>query len=355
MGSHRRSVGALAQPLVRRRLRPDPSALVEALTRFDERVLGEELLVLVRDSAAASPGGWKDPARVADMCTLVTALYAARRLQRQQYVYFAAMPVSSLVDERALTGAYDVDLEPITAQMRLIEEAEGLNVNAGEFWPVGKGPKEYERLNALYEGILDMKYIEALDEFRLSDLAKLKSDDPREFDRLMERGRRSIFDRDERAALRDLVVRCEIEAHRAASAGAFLSAVISLGSGVEGLLTLRCLRAPRRAESLARSLPRADRPRQPGDPATWTFDQLIKVCLAARWLPPVEGSVGIYSPLGLADLLRTMRNNVHPGRQARDRPWVEVDEREYEDADAIYRIVLCALGISRKAQSRAGG
>ncbi len=171
--------------------------------------------------------------------------------------------------------------------------------------------------------------------------------------RLRERGRRSYYDQDEQAALRDLVVRCEVEARRSASVGAYSSAVISLGSGVEGLLILRCLRSPKKAERLARTLTRSERPKKPDDPPTWNFDVLIKVSLAAKWLPPVEGSFGIYSPAGLADLLRGMRNNVHPGRQARERPWVEVDERDYDDAHAIYTIVLATLRISRTRPSPA--
>ncbi len=325
---------------------------MEALSRFDERVLGDEVIGLLRERGRDYPETWKDPVRVARLTTLVKALYAARKLHHQEYVYFATMPVDSLVNDRVMKGSYERELGPINDQIRSLTEAHGLDTDAGEYWPLGEGPDEYRRLSERYDEVLDAKLLDTLQEFGLDDLVVLKKENPKEFNRLMERGRRSVFDRDEQAALRDLVVRCEMEAQKAASVGAYSSAVISLGSGVEGLLILRCLRSPHKAQRLASELPRSNRPRQPYDPMTWNFDQLIKVSLAAGWLPPVDGSFGTYSPPRLADLLRNMRNNVHPGRQARERPWVEVDERDYQDAHSIYVIILSALRIARAAASR---
>lgn len=343
------------RPLVRRFERPDPSSLVEALTRFDERVIGQDQLACLREELAASSGTWRDPTHVARITTLVRALYAARKIHRQQYVYLAARPIDSLVHARVMDGSYNRELDPINAHIRSLEMEHGLDREAGEYWAVGTGPSEYRRLSDLYDEVLDEKFIEALREFELDDVAALRRDEPEEFYRLVERGRRSFFENDLAAALRDLVVRCEGEAKRAASVGAYLSAVVSLGSGAEGLLILRCLQSPQKAERVASKLPRRSRPKKPREPITWHFDQLIEVCLAAGWLPPVDGSFGTYSPPGLADLLRMMRNNVHPGRQARERPWVEVDKRDYEDALAIYTIVLSALRIFRTGRQATSG
>lgn len=343
------------QPLVRRFERPDPSSLVDALTRFDERVIGEDQLACLREELAASSGTWRDPTHVTRVTTLVKALYAARKIHRQQYVYLAARPIDSLVHARVMDGSYNHELDPINAHIRSLQIEHGLDREAGEYWPVGTGPSEYRQLSDLYDKVLGEKFIEALREFELHDLAALKKHEPKEFDRLVERGRRSFFEDDSAAALRDLVVRCEHEARRAASAGAYLSAVVSLASGVEGLLILRCLRSPQKAQRVASKLPRHSRPKKPAEPLTWHFDQLTKVCLTAGWLPPVDGSLGTYSPPGLADVLRMMRNNVHPGRQALERPWVEVDKRDYEDALAIYTIVLSALRILRKGRQATSG
>ncbi len=44
-----------------------------------------------------------------------------------------------------------------------------------------------------------------------------------------------------------------------------------------------------------------------------------------------------------------MRNYVHPGRHAQDRPWSETCERDYKDAKAIYVILLSKIiGTDRK-------
>jgi hypothetical protein len=142
----------------------------------------------------------------------------------------------------------------------------------------------------------------------------------------------------------DVVIRCEYDATRAASAKAYLAAVTSLGAGLEALLLLRCLGSPHKARKIAEGLARGRRRRFPIDLTKWTFNQLIDVCLGAGWLPPVESELATYSPADLANILRLMRNYVHPGRQVRERPWVEVDERDYKDADAIYLILLSAFG-----------
>ena len=81
-----------------------------------------------------------------------------------------------------------------------------------------------------------------------------------------------------------------------------------------------------------------------------TFETLIEVCLEAGWLPPVETSVARYDTAGLAHLLRLMRNHVHPGRHAREKPWSETDEREYQDADAIYVVLPSTLGKVRRSK-----
>ena len=150
-------------------------------------------------------------------------------------------------------------------------------------------------------------------------------------------------------ALRDIVLRYEDDARRAASAKAFSAAVTLLGAGVEGLLVLRCLRSRKKAARVSQNLSRRLRPRKGDDPMTWKFESLIEVCLRAGWLPPIETASLHLDSAGLAHLLRLMRNHVHPGKRAREKPWVETDDREYDDAEAIYQILLSTLGaVSRK-------
>jgi hypothetical protein len=144
-------------------------------------------------------------------------------------------------------------------------------------------------------------------------------------------------------ALGDHVIAYEREARRAAAAKAFSAAITSLGAGLEGLLLLRCLRSKDDAIRIASSLSKDSRPRNLGDPTTWNFEALIETCLAAGWLPPLTTPLAQINSGSLAHALRLMRNYVHPGRQVRERPWLQAGEEEYVDAEAIYTALLSVI------------
>jgi len=342
-------------PLVRRAQgTADQEAIIGALTRLDERALGQALLKQVRYvllNAGSDKEGtpWKDPAKALKSVLVAKALYFSRQISNQEYVFFAASPVETIHDSRWTDGKYDFELNDIKKRMKEIEEK--YEIGPDEYLPLNAAPKEFVGLNKQYGDILDEKFTEVLREFGLDDLADLNKKNPREFARLRERGRRTVTHRDEHElAIRDVVIRYEHDARRAASVQAFSAAVTSLGAGVEGLLLLRCLRSRQKASRIANELPKRLRPRKLDDPTTWTFEALIETCLNAGWLPPIETSLAKYNSAGLAHVLRLMRNHVHPGRHARDRPWVETDEREYQDAEAIYVILLSALGKVSRAK-----
>jgi len=339
----------LLKPLARRRQRAaDRKALIEALQRLDHRVLGESLLPQVREiiddlQKNRSKGSRQDCDETVKSVTIARALYVSRRISTQEYVMHAVSPIERIHDNRWTDGHYDADLDPIRKEMDEVRKGYGLT--AEEDWEVGSAPEEYERLDNQYKSVLDRHFVGALREFDLEDLADLFETSPGEFQRLRERGRRSIFHKDELvAALRDVVVRYEEDARKAASAKAYSAAVTLLGAGVEGLLLLRCLRSKDKASKAAQKLPRRRRPRSLEDPTQWTFDNLIEVCSEAGWLPSISTEVADYNSAGLAHVLRLMRNHVHPGKCARERPWIEKDERDYKDAEAIYLILLSRLG-----------
>jgi hypothetical protein len=289
-----------------------------------------------RDRRADS---WKDQASARRSAALAQALYAARRISRQEYVIFATYPVEGVHEARLMDGQYDDDVRKIAKEMAALEEKYGLGPS--EFWPIGQAPKAYQRLSSQYDSAVDKRFVITLREFGLSDLADLRETNPDEFDRLRERGRRSVFHRDEVIpVLRDIVVQYETDARRAASARAYSAAVTLLGAGLEGLLLLRCLRSKRTALLVAGSLPKRLRPRSPDDPTTWSFETLIETCHTAGWLPPVSTSVAQYNAASLAHILRGLRNFVHPARRARERPWSEADEDDYRDAEAIYVVLM---------------
>ena len=323
-------------------------ALIKSLHRLDDRALGEDILTQLREIKSAVAGvrgasSLKDPAFAAKVLALIHALYTSRRFSTQEYVYYAAYAVEMVHDGRWIAGAYGGELDPLSEAMDRIRRAHGLKQD--EFWPISKGPEEHVALSKRYETILDGKLAECFIDLDLHDLAKLRKSDLAEFNRLYERGRRTAFHSEELVpAIRDLVIRNEEDARRAASVKAYSAAVISLGAGIEGLLLLRCLRSKKKASHVARKLPKRLRPQRPDDPTTWRFETLIQTCFEASWLRPIETRLGRYDTAGLAHILREMRNYVHPGRQAKERPWLETELRDYEDAKAIYVVLLSTLG-----------
>jgi hypothetical protein len=334
----------LLKPLARRRkFAHDREGILRALERLDGRVIGQETLQEVREALSAArldrkADSWKDPARARRFIALARALRASRRISRQEYVFYASSPVNWVHEGRWMDGYYDDDLREIQEGLKAVEREYGLA--EGEYWPRGQGPKAYQRLNQQYSSVLDGRFVKALRELGLDDLADLRERAPDEFDSLLERGRRAAHHPgDTIPALRDMVVRYEADASRAASARAYSAAVTLLGAGLEGLLLIRCLRPRRKAQAVARSLPRRMRPQVLDEPTRWRFETLIETCHKAGWFPRVSTPVAEYRGAGLAHLLQEMRNFVHPGRRVRERPWSEADEEDYRDAEAIYTIL----------------
>jgi len=337
----------LLKPLNRRRRHfANHKALVAALERLDQRALGESLLPEVRELISKEQDErrarrWKDSESVQKSVAVAKALYHARRISSEEYVFYADLPIEEIHMARSSEGYY-ADARPVLDAIRRIESEHGLPDD--EYWLVGQGPPEYERLQEQHSALLEEKYAETLREFGLDDLADLRERNPEEYARRRERGRRASFHKEEYSlAVQDVVVRYEEDARRAAAAGAYSAAVTALGAGIEGLLLLRCLRSKKKASECAQRLTKRLRPRYPGDLSTWSFETLIEVCLAARWLPPVRTALAQYDTARLAHLLRLTRNHVHPARRAKERPWSETDERDFKDAEAIYLVLLARL------------
>jgi hypothetical protein len=322
-------------------------AIVKALDRLDQRASGEillpDVLKLMRNPAdSKGVGSWKDPTSARRSIQLTKALFLARRISRQEYLFYALSSVEGIHRARILDGAYERDIAPISAAISAIEKEHGLN--RGQYWPMGSGPAEYQALNRQYDGVLDDLFNVALAEFDLPELAEFRRKDPKECDRLRERGRRTVYHKDElKEVLQDVVQRYERDARRAAAANAYSAAITLLGAGLEGLLLLRCIKSKRKAQHFAASLPSRVRPRKIDDLANWRFETLIDTCLAAGWLPTLTTEVAQYSPAGMAHLLRRMRNFVHPAKQALERPWIEAEEADWKDAEAIYVALITTV------------
>jgi len=345
---------AVLKPLVRRRANvADQEALISAFERIDQLAIGGDLLrqlheVLNDFHQDKSSKSYGNPDSARKSVALAHALYLSRRISKQEYVFFAVYPVENVFDRRMADGKFENELGPINKAIEKIRKDYGLK--SDEYWKVGDGPEKYKQLNKKWEAISEKLFLNTLKEFGLNDLTELNEKDPEEFNRLRERGRRAVAHKDEMSlAIRDIVVRYEEDARRAAEAKAYSAAIISLGASLEGLLLLRCFRSQHKAIRTAKKLPRSKRPRYPEYLTTFTFDNLIQVCLKAGWLPTVSTTYAHYNSAGLANILRELRNYVHPARHAKEKPWSEICERDYNDAYAIYIIMLSKVaGIGRR-------
>jgi hypothetical protein len=309
----------LLKPLDRRKaLIADQKAIVRALEQLDDRTLGStvfpDIFKAFKDACQSGvQEHWKDPAFAMKQVVFAEAFYKSRRISRSQYVYFASSPVERINEERLFDGRFDDELHEIKQKFEAIDKESGLLPD--QYWTKGQAPEEFRsRYNALhgqYDAVIEQHFTVALREFGVADLADLRERSPDEFDRLCERGRRSVHHEGEViSALKDIVVRHEEEASRAASATAYAAGVILLGAALEGLLLIRCFRSKRKAIRTASALPKEQRPKHPDDPTNWTLKNLIDTCLLAEWLPRISTEYATYDPAALADLLRNMRNLV---------------------------------------------
>jgi hypothetical protein len=332
----------LLKPLETREPSPASKALIaSAWARLAQSATAADLLPIAKEvlSRAKKSDGKFDttnPDVVRGFVDLATVMVHARLISFQEYAFYVSSTVSPIHEDRVFRYVYPEFIE-IEARIDAVERSHGLSPD--ESWHKGEGPAEFQALSAEYGAADERRYVEALYEFGADDLAKLYAEDRIEYTRRRERGRRHVFHRDDsREAITDAVKRYEAEARRSAQVGAYTGAIILLGAAVEGLLLLRCLRSQKKAHAVASSLPKKARPSN-DDLLRWNLDNLIEVCLAAGWLPLVDtGSLEI-RPDKLAHLLRVMRNGVHVGRVAKERPWIATEREDYEQAEAIYTTV----------------
>ncbi len=225
----------LLKPLRKRKsLAADRKAIAKALDRLDDRILGTAVLRNISKAAkvARDNGGadsWKDPEVIRTQIKLSIALYESRRVSYPLYVYFVVAPVESINEQRWFDGRFNDELDEIKRKIEEIEMEGGLRPN--QFWRRKDVPERfrarYDLLQKRYDAVLERHFLKALREFGQDEIANLRERNPKEFDRLRERGRRAVHHTDELyAALKDIVVRTEEEAARAASVRAYSAAIV---------------------------------------------------------------------------------------------------------------------------------
>ena len=225
-------------------------------------------------------------------------------------------------DRRWMDGLYKADLAGIAARMDAIRHREGLNDD--EFWSIGQGPGDWQELEDQYSQIVDTKFEDALREYGLDDIANLYRMDRESYDARREEGRRlAIEDVPELERVSALQSQFEAEAEICAEGGAYHAAAIMIGSAIEAALLFACLN--RRDSALNARNRLHERPKS-ADPTRWHLRELVMVAHEAGWLPDFEVPDGTLSSRSLLDMIRDLRNLVHPGRHLSDRRIAEVKD-----------------------------
>lgn len=271
---------------------------------------------------------------------LAQTMLVAGKITASESLLFSTFAVEALHTKRWLDHAYP-EIEQLSAAINEIERAEGLAPD--QYWLKDDGPEEHQRLNEAYSEALDERFAETLIEFGLTDLADLWREDRAEYDRRREIGRRAAFEEaDHRTAVSASIAVYEGEALKSAGAGAFYAASVMLGAAAEARLLEALLARPDEAQTALSRLSRAQKPRN-ADPLHWSLEHMIAVADTAGWLGVVEDAeVGAnVGPWLLA--VRDLRNLLHPGRHARDKPHAIIGSEEYVDAKFAYAALCIAL------------
>ena len=243
--------------------------------------------------------------------------------------------IERLCDWRWFDGLYS-ELEDISTRIDAIQRREGLDDN--EYWHIGQGPEDWQELNRQYSQVLDAKFEEALREFGLDNIADLYGMDRISYDAHREQGRRLVFEGiPELERLSTVKNQFEGEAVICARGGAYHAAVVMIGAAMEATLLLACMSRREEALNARDRLPVDKRPDR-ANPRRWTLHELVFVADEAGWLPDFDVPDGTLHSPPLFDMMRKLRNLVHPNCHLSDSRIANV-ENEYASAQAAYTLL----------------
>jgi len=270
------------------------------------------------------------------------ARYAAGQMSEHEHLFHRCYAIENLVHEaRWMNHRYDEDLRPISEEMRKIEEEWGLGPD--EYWPIGDAPEAYQALSRQYDRVLEAKLEEAFIEFGAADLQRLYSAEREKFDQLVELGRKSVFLREERTRLQELVAVYERDAARSEGGEAYLAASIMLASAIEGRLLVACLTDQDKVRSALSRMGLTNSKLKSKNPVGWKLETLIDVCAECGWIPDVKTEQFIFSGKGIAHLLRAIRNQVHPHVQIKKRTGLGLGREQFKDVKAAHQFLSSTL------------
>jgi hypothetical protein len=188
----------------------DPAAMLNHLFAIPQKVIdaaiaeGELDPVRVINQTYANHlemKGEKNPALVAEyhhkQMVRARVIRHWDRLPEEARIYMAGM-IANVIAEDAVMLAHDKDtLSALNQQIREIEKREGLE--EGEYWPIGEGPEDYQRLNreatALYDKVHDTVFTTVLRRYQLDDLADMYEETREEYERIFDSGRVFVIEK----------------------------------------------------------------------------------------------------------------------------------------------------------------
>lgn len=124
------------------------------------------------------------------------------------------------------------------------------------------------------------------------------------------------------------------EVRRCAKVRAYHAACILLGAQLEGMLLAICDMYPKEVRKWFRQQPPKQRPQNAID--QWRLDSLSRVARDLGWLPTRSSSRAPRKAGDWIDLLRELRNLVHPGKHLRDYPKIRIGKLHLSDAEVVF-------------------
>lgn len=267
--------------------------------------------------------------------------FESRRISYEQFVFYSFWPLEMYHESLWTHGEYSEDLKEISKKIESIERREGAT------WLVGEGPKEWNLLNQQYDRVIEGKLTSLIKETGSSELNDLRENEREKFEKLYERGRRTLLNSGEKMySLKDVIENYISEAEVSAHNGAYSSGVFLYGAATEGIMALRCLESPIKAARIASKMPN-NAPSNVKDPLSWTMFQLTEICIKAKWFKDIEYESVVFNNKALINYLRSKRNLIHPGRVTKVNGWKIMHEVDFIDAKSIYTIIQHALSNSK--------
>ena len=134
----------------------------------------------------------------------------------------------------------------------------------------------------------------------------------------------------------------ECEAKKCAKAKAYYAACVMLGSASEALILLKCIQEPVELSAAKTKIPKSGGFDKRG-PAFWSLGQLIEIAKEAGWIANIETENVIVHIVNLMAHLHGLRNLLHPGHHARQKPHISIGKEQYEDARSAYLALRYAV------------